>query len=148
MTHQAHFEVLQTQKRPQTFGGWIVAKMSSWLKGIVKEVLSGDSIVIVGGAKTGIPPEKRLTLSSLIAPKLVSCYTACQRCMWPPGGVGHVRCNPSFTAGPQGKRDGTTKDEPFAWQAREFLRKKLIGQVSVAGNEVCRSRSLEEQFPH
>eukprot|EP00951_Prasinocladus_malaysianus_P011260 scaffold83138_cov30-Prasinocladus_malaysianus.AAC.1 len=29
----------------------------------------------------------------------------------------------------QGRRDGTTKDEPFAWESREFLRKKAIGQV-------------------
>ncbi|GBF98194.1 hypothetical protein Rsub_10694 [Raphidocelis subcapitata] len=73
----------------------------SWLRGTVKEVLSGDSLTIVGGAKPGtVPAEKRLTLSSLIAPKL-------------------------------GKRDGTTKDEPFAWQSREFLRKKLIGQSVV-----------------
>jgi staphylococcal nuclease domain-containing protein 1 len=45
--------------------------MANWLKGVVKEVSSGDSVTIVGGAKTGVPPEKRLTLSSLIAPKLV-----------------------------------------------------------------------------
>lgn len=68
----------------------------SWLKGVVKEVISGDSISIVGGAKPGqVPAEKRITLSSLIAPKL-------------------------------GKRDG--RDEPFAWQSREYLRSKLIGQ--------------------
>ena len=30
---------------------------------------------------------------------------------------------------PQGKRDGSTKDEPFAWDARELLRKKAIGKV-------------------
>ena len=29
----------------------------------------------------------------------------------------------------QGKRDGSIKDEPFAWEAREFLRKKCVGQV-------------------
>jgi hypothetical protein len=74
--------------------------MAGWLKGVVKEVLSGDSITIVGGSPpNGLPPpEKRLTLSSLVAPKL-------------------------------GKRDGTTKDEPFAWQSREWLRNKLIGKV-------------------
>lgn len=31
----------------------------------------------------------------------------------------------------QGKRDGTTKDEPFAWQSREFLRSRVIGQVGL-----------------
>lgn len=75
--------------------------MAGWLRGTVANVLSGDSIVIVGGAKPGtIPAEKRLTLSSLIAPKL-------------------------------GRGDGSTKDEPFAWQSREYLRKKLIGQSVV-----------------
>lgn len=29
----------------------------------------------------------------------------------------------------QARRDGSTADEPFAWQSREFLRKKCIGQV-------------------
>lgn len=29
----------------------------------------------------------------------------------------------------QGKRDGSTKDEPFAWEAKEFLRKKAVGQA-------------------
>lgn len=43
-----------------------------WLRGIVKEVPSGDTVVIMAASKSGIPPEKRLTLSSLIAPKMVS----------------------------------------------------------------------------
>ncbi len=29
----------------------------------------------------------------------------------------------------QGRRDGSTSDEAFAWQSREFLRKKTVGQV-------------------
>jgi staphylococcal nuclease domain-containing protein 1 len=28
----------------------------------------------------------------------------------------------------QGRRDGSTKDEPFAWQSREFLRKRAVGK--------------------
>ena len=44
----------------------------NYFKATVKEVSSGDSVTVVGGAKPGtIPAEKRLTLSSLIAPKLV-----------------------------------------------------------------------------
>jgi tRNA(Ile2) C34 agmatinyltransferase TiaS len=44
----------------------------SYFKATVKEVPSGDSITLVGAAKPGtIPAEKRLVLSSLIAPKLV-----------------------------------------------------------------------------
>ncbi|KAL7152664.1 hypothetical protein ABFS83_04G113800 [Erythranthe nasuta] len=41
-----------------------------WLRGIVKAVPSGDSLVIMGNTKTGIPQEKTITLSSLMAPKL------------------------------------------------------------------------------
>lgn len=46
---------------------------TGWLRGTVKSVESGDTLVIIGAAKIGgpPPPEKRLTLSSLVAPKLV-----------------------------------------------------------------------------
>jgi len=74
--------------------------MAGWMKGVVKEVLSGDTLVVMGAVKGGPPPEKRITLSSLQAPRM-------------------------------GRRDGTTKDEPFAWQAREYLRKKTIGQPCI-----------------
>ena len=29
----------------------------------------------------------------------------------------------------QGRRDGSTRDEPFAWESREFLRKLCVGKV-------------------
>ncbi len=46
---------------------------TGWLRGTVKEVVSGDTLVIAGTTKPGVvAPEKRITLSSLIAPKLVS----------------------------------------------------------------------------
>ena len=48
--------------------------MAGWLKGQVKEVLSGDSVVIIGGVSKeslAVAPEKRITLSSLVAPRLV-----------------------------------------------------------------------------
>ena len=71
--------------------------MSQWLRGIVKEVgPSADQITIVGGSGT----EKRLTLASLVAPRV-------------------------------GKRDGSVKDEPFAFEAREFLRRLLVGKPVV-----------------
>ncbi|CAI9764825.1 unnamed protein product [Fraxinus pennsylvanica] len=44
---------------------------SGWFRGTVKVVPFGDSLVIVGGSKAEIPLEKTITLSSLIAPKLV-----------------------------------------------------------------------------
>lgn len=48
-----------------------MAGQQGWLRGVVKEVLSGDTLVVAGAVKSGIPPEKRLTLASLIAPRLV-----------------------------------------------------------------------------
>ncbi|CAI7925679.1 unnamed protein product [Closterium sp. NIES-53] len=71
---------------------------TGWLRGRVKAVTSGDCLVIMGNVKSGPPPEKTLTLASLIAPKMA-------------------------------RRDG--RDEPFAWESREFLRKKCIGQEVV-----------------
>lgn len=73
---------------------------SGWLRGTVKAVLSGDTVIVMGMDTRGPPPEKQITLSSLKAPRM-------------------------------GRRDGTTKDEPFAWESREFLRKKCIGQPCV-----------------
>lgn len=49
----------------------LAAPSTGWLRGIVKAVPSGDSLVIMGNTKTEIPPEKTITLSSLMAPKLV-----------------------------------------------------------------------------
>ncbi len=47
--------------------------MAGWLRGVVKEVPAGDTIVIGGAIKGNAPPpEKRLTLASIMAPKLVS----------------------------------------------------------------------------
>ncbi|KAL6562823.1 Translin-1 [Orobanche hederae] len=46
------------------------AGVTGWLRGLVKAVPSGDSLVIMGNTKAEIPPEKTITLSSLMAPKL------------------------------------------------------------------------------
>ncbi len=46
------------------------AGSTGWLRGKVKAVPSGDSLVIMGSTKAEIPPEKTITLSSLIAPRL------------------------------------------------------------------------------
>ena len=46
---------------------------TGWLRGKVKEVVSGDTVVVVAATQgPAVPPEKRLTLSSLVAPRLVS----------------------------------------------------------------------------
>ncbi|KAL1502357.1 hypothetical protein ABEB36_007507 [Hypothenemus hampei] len=79
-------------------------------RGIVKQVLSGDSVIIRG--TTGAPPpEKQIVLSKITAPKLAR----------RPGG-------PSESS-------TESKDEPWAWEAREFLRKKLVGEEVIFTSE-------------
>lgn len=70
-------------------------------RGIVKQIFSGDSVVIRGQPKGGPPPEKILALSNIVAPRLAR-----------------------RAIGEQPE----TFDEPCAWECREFLRKKLIGK--------------------
>ncbi|XP_075230128.1 staphylococcal nuclease domain-containing protein 1 [Lycorma delicatula] len=69
--------------------------------GIVKQVVSGDTIIVRGQPRNGPPPEATLILSNISAPKLAKRPTG---------------------------NDETKDDEPYAWEAREFLRKKLIGE--------------------
>lgn len=52
------------------------AMATGWLRGTVKEVVSGDTVVIMGPSRGGPPPEKRLTLASLIAPRMVGLLLA------------------------------------------------------------------------
>lgn len=73
-------------------------------RAIVKQVLSGDTVVIRGQPKGGPPPEKTVCLSNIQAPKLAR------------------RANPNIEGSAE------TKDEPYAWEAREFLRRKLVGK--------------------
>ena len=64
---------------------------------IVKGVVSGDSVQLMGAdSSKGPPPEKQISLTGVAAPRL-------------------------------GNRNGTP-DQPFAWAAREFLRKQVIGK--------------------
>ncbi|XP_024522172.1 ribonuclease TUDOR 1 isoform X1 [Selaginella moellendorffii] len=56
--------------------------MAGWFKGTVKAVPSGDSLVIMGTAKEGIPPEKSITLSSLMAPRLARRDTSDEPFAW------------------------------------------------------------------
>ncbi|CAK1554163.1 unnamed protein product [Leptosia nina] len=73
--------------------------------GIVKQVLSGDTVIIRKQPQGGPPPEKVISLSGVTAPKLARQRTP--------------------------NSDVETPDEPFAWEAREFLRKKLIGKEVI-----------------
>ncbi|XP_041987682.1 staphylococcal nuclease domain-containing protein 1 [Aricia agestis] len=81
------------------------APAPSYKIGIVKQVLSGDTVVIRKQPQGGPPPEKVLALSGITAPKLARQRTA--------------------------NNDNESKDEPFAWEAREFLRKKLVGKEVI-----------------
>jgi len=74
------------------------------IRGIVKQVLSGDSVIIRGQPRGGPPPERQLCLSNITAPKLAR------------------KANPNV----EGSQP--TRDEPFAWEAREYLRTRLIGK--------------------
>ncbi|XP_057179611.1 staphylococcal nuclease domain-containing protein 1 [Triplophysa rosa] len=76
-------------------------------RGIVKMVLSGCAIIVRGQPRGGPPPERQINLSNIRAGALARRAAQAQ---------------------PESK---DTQDEPWAFQAREFLRKKVIGK------EVC-----------
>ncbi|XP_065795684.1 staphylococcal nuclease domain-containing protein 1 [Muntiacus reevesi] len=76
-------------------------------RGIVKMVLSGCAIIVRGQPRGGPPPERQINLSNIRAGNLARRAAVAQ---------------------PDAK---DTPDEPWAFPAREFLRKKLIGK------EVC-----------
>uniref|UniRef100_A0A1B6ECM6 Staphylococcal nuclease domain-containing protein 1 n=1 Tax=Clastoptera arizonana TaxID=38151 RepID=A0A1B6ECM6_9HEMI len=92
------------------------APQTQFNRGIVKQITSGDVIVIRGTPKGGPPPEKTLALSNIKAPKL---------------------------AKRAAQRNEESKDEPFAWEAREFLRKKLIGQEVLFTLEKAQNTTRE-----
>lgn len=71
------------------------AQQSKKGRGVVKSVLSGDTLVVLEDTQ-GKVTEKIITLSSLSAPRLA-------------------------------RGDGK-EDELFAWESREFLRKKVVGK--------------------
>uniref|UniRef100_A0AAQ4QLK8 Staphylococcal nuclease domain-containing protein n=1 Tax=Gasterosteus aculeatus aculeatus TaxID=481459 RepID=A0AAQ4QLK8_GASAC len=80
---------------------------ASLQRGIVKMVLSGCAIIVRGQPRGGPPPERQINLSN-------------------------IRAGAMARRAAQGQPDSKdTPDEPWAFQAREFLRKKLIGK------EVC-----------
>ncbi|KAM4748325.1 staphylococcal nuclease domain-containing protein 1 isoform 1-T1 [Rhinophrynus dorsalis] len=76
-------------------------------RGIVKMVLSGCAIIVRGQPRGGPPPERQINLSNIRAGALARRAAVSQ----------------------QDSKD--TPDEPWAFPAREFLRRKLIGK------EVC-----------
>lgn len=62
-------------------------------------MLSGDTVVVRAQPRGGPPPEKQISLSGVTAPRLAR-KTA----------------------------QDETRDEPWAWESREFLRKQLVGK--------------------
>ncbi|KAL3102323.1 hypothetical protein niasHS_003732 [Heterodera schachtii] len=80
------------------------AQENAMKRGFVKQVLSGDSVVLqlppsVQGAA---PTELTVYLANVSAPRLAKRPT---------------------------ENTEATPDEPYAWEAREFLRKKIVGQA-------------------
>ena len=97
---------------------------TGWLRGVVKHVPSGDRVVIMGVAKGGaIPPEKEIALAYVTAPRLAR------------------------TRGDELK----SGDEACAWDSREWLRKRCIGQVKSLRESTCirkeKKKSFQEKLP-
>ncbi|XP_064077337.1 staphylococcal nuclease domain-containing protein 1-like [Macrobrachium nipponense] len=70
-------------------------------RGIVKQVLSGDAVIVRGQPKGGPPPERQINFSNVVAPRIAR------------RAIGSA---------------SETPDEPYGWESREFLRKKVIGK--------------------
>jgi len=79
------------------------AAPKQYIKGTVKQVLDGGAVVIRGVPKGGPPPEKTLALTNINAPRLAR------------------RPNNALPDGGE--------DEPYAWEAREYLRKLVVGKT-------------------
>uniref|UniRef100_A0A915CT61 Staphylococcal nuclease domain-containing protein 1 n=1 Tax=Ditylenchus dipsaci TaxID=166011 RepID=A0A915CT61_9BILA len=77
---------------------------SATKRGFVKQVISGDAVVLQGPAQNGPPKEVTVYLANINSPRLAR--------------------------RPVDDSDGSP-DEPYAWEAREFLRKKIVGQTVV-----------------
>jgi len=73
-----------------------------YFKGIVKSALDGGAVVIRGPPRNGPPAERVLALTNIDAPRLGRRQTA--------------------SGAP------ATDDEPCAWEAREYLRKLVVGK--------------------
>lgn len=84
------------------------AAPKQYFKGVVKQVMDGGAVVIRGPPRNGPPAERILALTNINAPRLARRKTA---------------------------NAEATVDEAFAWDAREFLRKMIVGKA-VLGNVV------------
>ena len=72
-----------------------------YFKGVVKQAMDGGAVVVRGPPRNGPPAERILALTNIDAPRMARRPTA---------------------------NAAATEDEPFAWEAREFLRKLIVGK--------------------
>ena len=110
--------------------------------GIVKAVLSGDTVIIMGAdASKGPPPEKVLSLTGISAPRLGNKSTEDAVRARLAARLRELSRSPD---GPSSSADGCRRSacdshlflsslapglsQPFAWGAREFLRKLAVGK--------------------
>ena len=68
------------------------------------QVMDGGAVVIRGPPRNGPPSERILALTNINAPRLARRKTA---------------------------NAEATVDEPFAWEAREYLRKMIVGKTVI-----------------
>jgi len=76
-----------------------------YFTGIVKQVQDGGFITVRGQPRNGPPPERTIALSEIDAPKMARRPT------------------------PNNMNPTPAKDEPMAWESREYLRKLLVGKT-------------------
>jgi len=92
--------------------------IGTFLQGVVKEVVSGDTLVITGKAsQSGPPPQVRLSLASLTAPRFTTREKNTKQESDQESDALSQEYNISFV-----------QLEPLAWQSREALRELTIGK--------------------
>ncbi|GJQ13291.1 hypothetical protein GpartN1_g5082.t1 [Galdieria partita] len=94
--------------------------IGTFIQGVVKEVVSGDTLVITGkAARSGPPPEVRLSLSSLTAPRFST----------------KAKSTKQESDEPEPLEEETHQTyvelEPYAWESREALRELTIGKPVI-----------------
>ena len=122
----------QTERAPPAAAP---AAPKQYKKGVVKQVMDGGAVVIRGPPRNGPPPEMTLALTNIDAPRLARRKTANADAT-------------EVSSAETGECRGSNKfyqDQPFAWEAREYLRKMIVGkqvlgQVVHQANNRCVGR--------
>lgn len=108
---------------------------------VVKAVSSGDTVILQGRANNGPPPERQLSLASLLAPKVARSAQGPEevRCVssvcgvlivdacWGEGLSPIPNSNPRLETQQPPPSFPVVYAQPFGWAAREYLRKLLVG---------------------